>query len=78
MSDFQLHLGDCLDVLPTLPAGSVQCVVTSPPYFGLRDYGTADWQGGDAECDHLQATSPRWSPCSVRCEGCCGMTGRCG
>jgi DNA modification methylase len=55
MSDFQLHLGDCLDVLPTLPAGSVQCVVTSPPYFGLRDYGTADWQGGDAECDHLQA-----------------------
>lgn len=31
--------GDCHAILPTLPAGSVQCVVTSPPYFGLRDYG---------------------------------------
>jgi DNA modification methylase len=26
-------------MLPTLPAGSVRCCVTSPPYFGLRDYG---------------------------------------
>lgn len=33
-----LH-GDCRDVLKTLPDESVQCVVTSPPYFGLRDYG---------------------------------------
>lgn len=31
--------GDCRDVLPTLPSESVQCCVTSPPYFGLRDYG---------------------------------------
>ena len=30
--------GNCLDVLPTLDAGSVQCCVTSPPYFGLRSY----------------------------------------
>lgn len=35
----QLLQGDCTEVLPTLPASSVQCVVTSPPYFGLRDYG---------------------------------------
>lgn len=33
-----LH-GDCRDVLKTLADQSVQCVVTSPPYFGLRDYG---------------------------------------
>ena len=33
-----LH-GDCRDVLKTLPDESVHCVVTSPPYFGLRDYG---------------------------------------
>tara|TARA_R100001460_G_scaffold31028_2_gene61231 strand:- start:1615 stop:2616 length:1002 start_codon:yes stop_codon:yes gene_type:complete len=26
--------------------------VTSPPYWGLRDYGTAEWVGGDPECDH--------------------------
>lgn len=39
MNDWTVYQGDCLDVLPTLPAASVQCVVTSPPYFGLRDYG---------------------------------------
>jgi DNA modification methylase len=49
-----LHPGDCREVLATLPAASVQCVVTSPPYYGLRDYGTAQWDGGDAECDHAQ------------------------
>jgi DNA modification methylase len=31
--------GDCRALLPTLPAASVHCVVTSPPYWGLRDYG---------------------------------------
>jgi DNA modification methylase len=34
-----LHLGDCLDVLRTMPDASVHCCVTSPPYWGLRDYG---------------------------------------
>jgi len=34
---------------------SVQCAITSPPYWGLRDYGTASWIGGDAECDHKPA-----------------------
>lgn len=32
---------------------SVQTCVTSPPYWGLRDYGTATWEGGDEQCDHL-------------------------
>lgn len=32
--------------------GCVQTVVTSPPYWGLRDYGTGRWDGGDADCDH--------------------------
>lgn len=54
MGEYRLLQGDCLDVLPTLEAGSVHCCVTSPPYFGLRDYGTAEWEGGDAECDHRQ------------------------
>jgi len=31
--------GDCRTILPTLADESVQCVVTSPPYWGLRDYG---------------------------------------
>ncbi len=39
-------------MLKLLPDKSVNCCVTSPPYFGLRDYGTAKWEGGDPECDH--------------------------
>jgi len=31
----------------------VQCVVTSPPYWGLRDYGTAQWEDGNEDCDHM-------------------------
>jgi len=31
--------GDALEMLKTLPDGSVHCCVTSPPYWGLRDYG---------------------------------------
>src|SRR5574343_879660 len=31
--------GDCLDRLREMPDESVHCVVTSPPYYGLRDYG---------------------------------------
>lgn len=34
-----LHCGDALAVLQEMPSESVQCVMTSPPYFGLRDYG---------------------------------------
>ena len=30
----------------------MDCVVTSPPYWGLRDYGTGKWSGGDGKCDH--------------------------
>ena len=35
-----------------LPDKSVHMVVTSPPYWGLRDYGLGQWEGGDAECGH--------------------------
>jgi len=34
-----LYQGDALTVLRQMPSESVQCVVTSPPYWGLRDYG---------------------------------------
>jgi site-specific DNA-methyltransferase (adenine-specific) len=37
--------GDCRDVLKTMPDCSVNCCVTSPPYFGLRDYGVAGQLG---------------------------------
>ena len=43
-----IHTGDCREVLVTLPAASVDCVVTSPPYFGLRDYGNSGQIGLEA------------------------------
>ncbi|MBB3806373.1 DNA modification methylase [Xanthomonas arboricola] len=36
-----IHVGDCLSILPTLADASVQTCITSPPYYGLRDYGMA-------------------------------------
>lgn len=35
------HFGDCLETMRRMPSGIVQTCVTSPPYFGLRDYGHA-------------------------------------
>ncbi|MEL6218892.1 MAG: site-specific DNA-methyltransferase [Pseudomonadota bacterium] len=49
----EIRIGDCLDLLRQMPDQSVHCVVTSPPYFGLRDYGTGEWQGGDPDCKHV-------------------------
>jgi DNA modification methylase len=56
LEPFDLIQGDSLTVLKTLPERSVDCVVTSPPYWGLRDYGTASWEGGDAACDHRRTS----------------------
>ena len=39
MSKYRVLIGDNRETLRTLPDASVQCVVTSPPYYGLRDYG---------------------------------------
>lgn len=47
-----IHVGDVRDVLRALSTESVNCVITSPPYWGLRDYGTATWEGGLASCEH--------------------------
>jgi DNA modification methylase len=38
MTQLQILTGDCRSILPTLEPGSVQCCVTSPPYWGLRSY----------------------------------------
>ena len=43
-----LHHGDAATVLAEIPDGSVDCVVTSPPYFGLRDYGVEGQIGAEA------------------------------
>lgn len=59
-----LHVGDCREALRQLPARSVHTVVTSPPFWALRDYGLAPstW-GGDPECDHV------WSEPGIRHKG---------
>jgi len=43
-----IKIGDCREVLKALPDKSVNCCVTSPPYFGLRDYGHDDQIGLEA------------------------------
>ena len=42
-----LYHGDALAVLREMPSESVDCCVTSPPYYGLRMYGKPQWEGGD-------------------------------
>ena len=49
----QIVQGNNLDVLRSMPAESVHMCVTSPPYWGLCDYGTPPqvW-GGETDCEH--------------------------
>ena len=46
--------GDCIEELKKLPEKSINMCMTSPPYWALRDYGTASWDGGDVNCSHLK------------------------
>jgi site-specific DNA-methyltransferase (cytosine-N4-specific) len=48
----RVYTGDARDLAGQLAPQSVSMVCTSPPYFGLRDYGTATWEGGDLACEH--------------------------
>lgn len=52
-------VGDCIEQLKTLPDESIDCCVTSPPYYGLRDYGTGKWIGGDPNCPHARIS--KWN-----------------
>lgn len=48
MSGYELYVGDCLASLKTMDDQSVNCCVTSPPYFGLRNYGVEGQMGLEA------------------------------
>jgi DNA modification methylase len=67
----RLYRGDCRDVLASLPRETFACCVTSPPYYGLRDYGLppAVW-GGEKGCRHDFSVSHR-----VKKSGGTGKTG---
>jgi len=51
-----IYKGDCRERLKSIPDKTFHTVVTSPPYWGLRDYGTATWIGGDPNCPHMRTT----------------------
>lgn len=54
--NIQVLQGNCKNVLNTLAADSVDCIITSPPYWNLRDYGTTpEIYGGSKECNHVWA-----------------------
>lgn len=54
--EFKLMCGDVITQLQTLPDNSINTCVTSPPYYGLRDYGTGMWVGGDPNCPHYRTS----------------------
>jgi DNA modification methylase len=57
MPDATFLQGDCRHLLPQLPAASVHCAISSPPYWSLRDYGLEPsvW-GGEPGCAHAWGT----------------------
>ena len=57
----KIEFGDCRETMRRWKEQGVkaQTCVTSPPYYGLRDYGTAKWDGGDAMCDHAVRVDPK-------------------
>lgn len=48
----KIYKGNNIEALKTFEDDSIDCCVTSPPYYGLRDYGTGTWVGGDPNCPH--------------------------
>lgn len=45
----KILIGDVRKTLKDLPENSVNCCVTSPPYYGLREYATAEWESDITE-----------------------------
>lgn len=59
----KIIFGDCRDTMRELAKDGVrvQMCVTSPPYYGLRDYGTSSWEGGDPDCKHSISMPTKWN-----------------
>ena len=62
--DWEFKCGNAVDVLKSMPDKSVQMCVTSPPYYNLRDYGTARWEGGDPNCPHYRTSKFSENTCT--------------
>lgn len=48
MASYDIRVGDCLDIMRSMPGESAHCCVTSPPYFWQRDYGVEGQTGHEA------------------------------
>jgi DNA modification methylase len=59
----KIEFGDCREIMRKWASQGVkaQTCVTSPPYYGLRDYGTAKWEGGDSHCEHSISMPTKWN-----------------
>jgi DNA modification methylase len=59
----KIVFGDCRNTMRKLAKDGVkvQMCVTSPPYYGLRDYGTSSWEGGDPDCKHSISMPTKWN-----------------
>lgn len=62
MTSWSILTGDVRERLADIPAGTARTCVTSPPYWGLRDYGTGTWAGGDPACEHIAGYHHREQP----------------
>jgi len=59
----QIINGNALEELKKLPDGSVDCVITSPPYYGLRSYiGAETIWGGENNCEHKFEVNTHYTP----------------
>jgi len=68
----EIRIGHCLDVLREMDAASIQCVVTSPPYWGRRRYDGQQevvW-GGQPDCDHAWSSRRYYVEQSTSRRGC--------
>lgn len=59
----KIEFGDCRETMRRWKKQGIkaQTCVTSPPYYGLRDYGTAKWEGGDDSCEHSISMPTKWN-----------------
>jgi DNA modification methylase len=67
--------GDVLARIAEIPDSYVQAIITSPPFFAVRDYGTRSWFGGDPKCEHTPVTVENNDVTCPRCGAWWGQLG---
>lgn len=65
----KVYNGDSLEVLKTFPEECIDMCVTSPPYWGLRDYGVDGQLGLEPHLLHINSGHPAFIGVSIRSSG---------